>query len=98
MGNTPPLGVGLVGVGWVAAQHLQAFQNNPQARVVMLCSRNERRARERLAAAGVDVPAARFTTRYQDLLDAPEVDIVSIATPNHLHADQPKSSRPECEG
>ena len=29
-----------------------------------------------------------MTTRYEDLLEAPDVDIVSITTPNHLHADQ----------
>ncbi len=82
------LGVGLVGVGWVAAQHLQAFQSNPQARIVALCGRNEARARARLSKAGVSVPDARFTTRYRDLLNAPDIDIISIATPNHLHADQ----------
>lgn len=82
------LGVGLVGPGWVAAQHLQAFQANPHTRIVALCGRNEVRARKRLTAAGVSVPGARFTTRYQDLLDAPDIDIISIATPNHLHAAQ----------
>lgn len=82
------LGVGLVGVGWVAAQHLQAFQANPHARIVALCGRDEKRARKRLADAGVNVPGARFTTRYQDLLKAPDIDIISIATPNHLHAAQ----------
>ena len=82
------LGVGLVGPGWVAAQHLQAFQANPHTRIVALCGRNENRARERLSAAGVSVPDARFTTRYRDLLTAPDIDIISIATPNHLHAAQ----------
>ncbi len=28
------LGVGLVGVGWVAAQHLQAFKGNARTRIV----------------------------------------------------------------
>jgi len=83
-----PLGVGLVGVGWVAVQHLAAFQNNPHARVVLLCTRDERRARRRLQAAGLRLPGVRFTKQYQDLLDSPDVDIVSIATPNHLHAAQ----------
>ncbi len=83
-----PLGVGLVGVGWVAVQHLQAFQHNPQTRIVVLCSRNERRARARLEAAGLDLSGVRFTRRYRDLLEAPDVDIVSIASPNHLHAAQ----------
>ena len=86
--NDRVLGVGLVGPGWVAAQHLQAFQANPHTRIVALCGRNEARARKRLSDAGVSVPEARFTTRYQDLLSAPDVDIISIATPNHLHAAQ----------
>jgi len=84
-----PLGVGIVGIGWVATQHLTAFQHNPHTRVAYLCSRDERRARKRLEGAGVAWPDdARFTTRYAELLDAPDVDIVSIATPNHLHARQ----------
>ncbi|MBE3072277.1 MAG: Gfo/Idh/MocA family oxidoreductase [Acidobacteria bacterium] len=83
-----PLGVGVVGIGWVAIEHLRAFARNPHVRVSLLCTRNEARARVRLAAAGIDLGGARFTRRYQDLLDADDVDIVSIATPNHLHADQ----------
>ena len=85
---TKALGVGLVGPGWVAAQHLQAFQANPHTRIVAVCGRDEVRARKRLSDAGVSVPDARFTTRYQDLLSAPDIDIISIATPNHLHAAQ----------
>lgn len=80
--------MGLVGVGWVAAQHLAAFQANPHTRVVALCSRHEARARARLSRAGIMLSGARFTTRYRDLLAAPDIDIISIATPNHLHADQ----------
>lgn len=81
------LGVGIVGIGWVATQHLTAFQKNPHTRIVYLCSRNERRARERLEHAGIDWPSsARFTTKYSDLLESPDVDVISIATPNHLHA------------
>jgi predicted dehydrogenase len=86
--GTPALGVGLVGVGWVAAEHLRAFRRNPRARVVALCSRDERRARKRLADAGLELPDVRFTTKFSDLLRAKDVDIVSIATPNHLHARQ----------
>ena len=83
-----PLGVGVSGIGWCAAEHIKAFLRNPQARVLLLHGRDEGRAREKLARYGVQVPGARFTKRYQDLLESDEVDIVSITTPNHLHAGQ----------
>src|SRR5688572_28655687 len=82
------MGIGIVGVGWVATQHISAFRRNPRARVVALCSRNERRARQRLTEAGIQLPDARFTTRFRELLTDPGIDIVSISTPNHLHAAQ----------
>jgi predicted dehydrogenase len=82
------LGVGIVGIGWVAAQHLKAFLANPQAQVVALCSRDARRARATLKKSGVGVPDATFTRSFDDLLGSDEIDIIAIATPNHLHADQ----------
>ena len=82
------LGVGVVGIGWVAMQHLTAFSRNPHARIVMLCGRDEGRAKKRLDEAGLALAGARFTKRFDDLLKSPEVDIISISTPNHLHADQ----------
>lgn len=82
------LGVGIVGIGWVASQHIRAFLANPQARIVSLCSRDIRRARAALNKAGVAVPGARLTTSFEDLLGSDEIDIIAIATPNHLHADQ----------
>jgi predicted dehydrogenase len=82
------LGVGIVGIGWVALQHLSAFLKNPHARVTYLCGRDGSRIRERLARAGLSCPDCRITTRYSDLLASPDVDIIAIATPNHLHARQ----------
>ena len=34
------------------------------------------------------MPEARITTHFEELLASGDVDIISIATPNHLHADQ----------
>jgi predicted dehydrogenase len=82
------LGVGISGIGWCASEHIKAFRKNPHAEVRLLHGRDEGRARATLARYGVDLPAARFTRRYEDLLEADDVDIVSIATPNHLHAAQ----------
>src|SRR5262249_29540928 len=50
--------------------------------------RDEARTRSKLTRYGVEVPAARFTRRYEDLLESDAIDIVSITTPNHLHAEQ----------
>ncbi len=82
------LGVGLVGIGWCAAQHIAAFQKNPHTRVVALAGRDESRVRASLAKNGVEAPGARVTARFEDLLEADDIDIVSIATPNDLHAEE----------
>jgi predicted dehydrogenase len=82
------LGVGVCGIGWCASQHIAAFQKNPHAAVTVLCGRDEARTRENLSKYRLILPDARITTRFEDLLAARDVDIISITTPNHLHADQ----------
>jgi predicted dehydrogenase len=82
------LGVGVSGIGWCAAQHIKAFLKNPHTRVVYLHGRDEARVEATLARNDVSAPGARFTPRYEDLLESDEIDIVSIATPNDLHAEQ----------
>jgi len=82
------LGVAVSGIGWCAAEHLKAYARNPHTKVVWLHGRDEGRVNANLARYGVSVPGSRFTRRYEDVLDSDEVDVVSITTPNHLHADQ----------
>jgi predicted dehydrogenase len=80
------LGVAICGIGWCASQHVSAFARNPHARVVLLCARDVERARANLAKHGVAASDARITTSYDEVLQSRDVDIVAIATPNHLHA------------
>jgi predicted dehydrogenase len=83
------LGVGICGVGWCGAQHIQAFQKNPHTEVTWLFGGgDEARTRASAARHKVDLPHARVARSYDELLAAPDVDIVSIASPNNLHADQ----------
>ena len=82
------LGVAVCGVGWCASQHIAAFLSNPHTAVTWLCARDADRARANLAKYGITLPEARITTSYDEVLAASDVDVVSIATPNHLHADQ----------
>jgi len=82
------LGVAVCGVGWCATQHIAAFQRNPHTDVRWIVVRDADRARAALAKSGLSVPEARITTHYDEVLGASDVDIIAIATPNHLHADQ----------
>jgi predicted dehydrogenase len=80
------LGVAVCGVGWCASQHIAAFQRNQHVEVTWLVGRDRERTRANLSKYGLSLPDVRITTRFEDALAAPDVDIVSIATPNHLHA------------
>jgi len=82
------LGVGVSGIGWCASQHITAWQRNPHVAVTWLHGRDADRTRANLARYGVSAADARVTTEYDAMLASPDVDIVSIATPNHLHAPQ----------
>jgi predicted dehydrogenase len=82
------LGVAVCGAGWCGAQHIAAFQRNPRTTITWICGRDVERTRAALAKAGLALPGVRVTSRYDEVLAARDVDIISIATPNHLHADQ----------
>src|SRR5437763_11236432 len=82
------LGVAVCGVGWCASQHISAFLRNPRTTITWLYARDIGRAGAKLEKYGIAVPDARIATSYDEVLASPDVDIVSIATPNHLHADE----------
>ena len=82
------LGVAVVGVGWCATQHIAAFQRNPRTTLRYIVARDADRARASLTKSGTAVGDATITTNFDEALVAADVDIVAIATPNHLHAAQ----------
>ena len=77
------LGVGVVGLGQ-GQSHLRAFQLLAEARVVAICDSDaalaERVAQER--------NVARHYATYEQLLADREVELVVVATPDHLHGQQ----------
>ncbi len=79
------MGVGIVGTGWVAGEHIRAFNENPHTKVVALCSRTERSARDKAAECGI---TCDIFTDYARMLDQAGVDIVAVATPPDMHKDQ----------
>lgn len=79
------LGAAIFGAGWVAGEHARAYQKCPRTRLVAVGSRKIESARK--CAAYAEVPDALATTSFDDLLNHPDVDIISITTPPDIHAD-----------
>jgi len=78
------LKVGIQGAGWVSGEHIKAYKNNPNCQVVAISSRKLSSAEKKAKEAGLtDV---KCLTDYDALLK--EVDVVSICTPQYLHADE----------
>jgi predicted dehydrogenase len=78
------LGVGIIGAGWVAGEHIKAFNAHPKAEIVALCGRNE--ARAKACAVAADTRCEIFTD-YEKMLSMDGVDIVVIATLPDSHRE-----------
>lgn len=80
------LGVGIIGTGWVSGEHLRAFQRNPNTVVRAVVSREKSRAETWAKANGL--ADCRPCTDVGEMLRDDAIRIVSICTPNHMHAEQ----------
>lgn len=74
--------VAVIGAGAIGHDHIRSFQQHPAARVVALAEISPERGRE--AADAYDIPT--LETDYRVLLARDDIDVVSIALPNFLHA------------
>lgn len=75
---------GVLGPGFIATRAvIPAILQVPGARVLAVASNNEERMRE----AAVRFEIGRAYHGYQALLDDPDVEMVYIALPNHLHRE-----------
>src|SRR5579863_3023602 len=84
------IGVGLIGTGYMGKCHALAwtgvqavFGDGPQVRRVMLCEVEEGLARHCADEFGFEAS----TADWRALIADPAVDVVSITTPNALHAE-----------
>ena len=83
------LGVGIIGTGWVAGSHIQAFEANPHTEVRGIVSRDKARAAAK--AAEHKLTRCKPHDRLEEMLASPDIHIVSIATPHHLHVEQSRT-------
>ena len=78
-----PIKFAVVGCGHIGKRHAEMVARHPDAALVALC---DVRAREEVGATAFPVPY--FQDLATMLQEVPEIDVVSICTPNGLHAEQ----------
>ncbi|HIE50619.1 MAG TPA: Gfo/Idh/MocA family oxidoreductase [Armatimonadetes bacterium] len=85
MSTVEPLGVGLIGAGFAANIHAQAYQRvqGVPVRVVAVAARREESVRR--FAEKYDIPYA--TTDWQEILAREDVQLVDLCVPVYLHAE-----------
>lgn len=85
------IGVGLISVGWMGKVHSRAYQSLPvvypelgiKPRLVIAADT----AADRVEYAKDVLGYEQGTLDYNDVLNHPDVDVVSICAPNFLHAE-----------
>jgi len=78
-----PIRVGIVGCGRIATLHQMGYQKQKEAKIVAVCDSKMGRARKAAKEWGVE----RIYTEYSQLLENPEIDLVELLVPHHLHAE-----------
>src|SRR5579883_3214525 len=80
------LGAAILGTGDVSGEHIKAYQQNPYTEVRAMLSHD--RARVEAKAAQYGLSGCRAYTSLEELLKDDSIQVVSICTPHHLHAEQ----------
>ena len=81
------LRLGILGLG-EGRSTISAALASRKYELKTICDRNEELCRQR--AKEFDFP--HYTTRYQDMLDDNDIDVIAIYTPDHLHAAHVKEA------
>ena len=83
------LGIGLIGSGFIGKVHALAYRSAPSVfdvappRLAVLADVDGQTARRAADALGFD----HSTGDWRELIASPDVDVVDITTPNHLHEE-----------
>ncbi len=90
------IGIGVVGMGWMGQVHARSYSLARQrfpggglsARLVICSDNVAQRAEQARDLLGFECA----TTRWQDVIEHPAVQVVNIATPNNLHLEIVKAA------
>ena len=90
------LGVGVIGMGWMGMVHSRSYLGIPshfqdseiRPRMVICADEAEHRARKGQELFGFQ----SYTTDWKEVVTHPDVEVVNIAAPNHLHLEMARAS------
>ena len=85
------IGVGVIGMGWMGTVHSRAYlavadrfhDSGFEAKLVVCADEVDERAKEAKRRFGFE----SYTTRWQDVIADPRVQVVNVATPNCMHLE-----------
>jgi predicted dehydrogenase len=89
VGANSDIRVAVLGLNGRGGNHLSSLANVKGVRVVALCDPDTAvldRVKNRVAKSGVSYASAKTYTDLRELFASPDIDAVTIATPNHWHA------------
>jgi predicted dehydrogenase len=81
------LNIGILGLGEGRSTMSAALQSK-KLHLKTICDANEEVCKQRCKEFGFE----NYTTKYQDMLNDAEIDIIAIYTPDHLHAEHIKQA------
>src|ERR1700676_2694856 len=90
------IGVGVIGMGWMGTVHSRSYlaaadrfhDSGIKATLVVCADEVEERAKEAKKRFGFE----RNTTRWQDDIADPQIQVVNIATPNYMHLEMVRAA------
>ena len=74
--------VAVIGCGNISKRHIPSYINNPDAEIKYFCDIIPERAENAVKEYGCGIAVVD----YRDILNDPELEAVSVCTPNHVHA------------
>mgnify|MGYP001032881168 CR=1 FL=1 len=75
------VGVGIVGCGRISDLHALGYRDRNDAKIVAVCDSKKRKVKQKAKEWQV----SRTYTDYGELLKDPEIDLVELLVPHHLH-------------
>src|SRR6478735_1844798 len=83
-----PIGVGVIGAGFIGPAHIESLRRLGLAQVVALAGSSQAAAAAKAAQLGVP----RAYGDFHDLIADPEVEVVEITSPNVFHFPAAKAA------